>query len=69
MESHGLPGHIHISAATYDAIRDKDRFAIRERGVIAVKGKGDMRVGRVAGGRPTAECRVCTAAHVQGAVR
>lgn len=42
MESHGLPGQIHISAAAYACIKDKARFAIRERGTVAVKGKGNM---------------------------
>ena len=45
MESHGLPGQIHISAAAYACIKDKAGFAIRERGTIAVKGKGNMVVG------------------------
>ncbi|KXZ56253.1 hypothetical protein GPECTOR_1g220 [Gonium pectorale] len=43
MESHGLPGQIHISQACYSCIRVKERFVIRERGNISVKGKGMMR--------------------------
>ncbi|GFR46278.1 hypothetical protein Agub_g7832 [Astrephomene gubernaculifera] len=42
MESHGLPGKIHISAAAYARIVDKHKYAVRERGNIAVKGRGNM---------------------------
>jgi len=41
MESHGVPGKIQVSEATYLLLRD--RFSLVERGVIAVKGKGEMR--------------------------
>jgi len=40
MESHGVPGRIHISQATYELI--KDTFACEPRGTIEVKGKGHM---------------------------
>lgn len=40
MESHGVPGAIQVSAATYQAT--KDAFEYEERGAIAVKGKGEM---------------------------
>jgi len=40
MESHGVPGRIHISAATHDAIGEG--FVCEPRGVIDVKGKGEM---------------------------
>lgn len=40
MESHGIPGRVHISAATYDLI--KQDFTCEPRGVIEVKGKGEM---------------------------
>jgi guanylate cyclase len=40
MESEGLPGSIQVSAATYELIRDD--FACEPRGVIEVKGKGEM---------------------------
>ena len=40
MESHGVPGRIHISAATYELI--KQEFTCDSRGMIDVKGKGEM---------------------------
>lgn len=40
MESHGIPGYIHVTAATYDRLRDK--YVFKERGTIQVKGKGEM---------------------------
>jgi class 3 adenylate cyclase len=40
MESHGLPGYIQVTESTYDRLRDK--YLFKERGVIQVKGKGEM---------------------------
>jgi adenylate cyclase len=40
MESHGTPGKIQISRDTYELI--KDTFVCEFRGVVAIKGKGDM---------------------------
>jgi adenylate cyclase len=40
MESHGEPGRIHVTEATYRLLKDKYNFA--ERGPIPVKGKGVM---------------------------
>ncbi|MFT5170858.1 MAG: class 3 adenylate cyclase/HAMP domain-containing protein [Candidatus Marinamargulisbacteria bacterium] len=40
MESHGIPGCIQVSAATYEKLKDK--FALDCRGAIDVKGKGEM---------------------------
>jgi class 3 adenylate cyclase len=40
MESHGLPGRVHISGHTYELIEDE--FICESRGLIEVKGKGDM---------------------------
>ncbi len=40
MESHGLPGCIQVTAATYERLKDK--YELEERGVINVKGKGEM---------------------------
>ncbi len=40
MESEGVPGSIQVSTATYELIRD--RFVCESRGLVSVKGKGDM---------------------------
>ena len=40
MESHGIPEKIHVSASTYERLKDKYQF--EKRGVIDVKGKGKM---------------------------
>ena len=40
MESHGIPGTIQVSESTYFLLRDK--YTFQERGIIYVKGKGDM---------------------------
>jgi Adenylate cyclase, family 3 (some proteins contain HAMP domain) len=40
MESQGIAGAIQVTAATYELLRDK--YLFEERGVISVKGKGDM---------------------------
>ena len=40
MESEGIPGSIQVTEATYKLIRD--RFVCEPRGVISVKGKGEM---------------------------
>ncbi|XP_072166485.1 guanylate cyclase soluble subunit beta-2-like [Diadema setosum] len=41
MESHGIPGKVHISPSTYKAIKDKG-FILEERGQVEIKGKGLM---------------------------
>ena len=40
MESHGLPGMIQVTEATYRRLSGK--YELRERGKVTVKGKGDM---------------------------
>ena len=40
MESHGIPGAIQVSATTYQLLQDK--YLWKERGIIYVKGKGEM---------------------------
>ena len=40
MESHGTPGEIQITRATYELL--KDEFVCRPRGMISVKGKGEL---------------------------
>jgi class 3 adenylate cyclase len=41
MESHGLPGRVHVSAAAYELL--KATFELEARGEIEIKGKGVMR--------------------------
>ncbi|HBB32318.1 MAG TPA: adenylate/guanylate cyclase domain-containing response regulator [Cyanobacteria bacterium UBA9273] len=41
MESHGVPGRIHVTEATY--ARLQDQYLFQERGLIDVKGKGRMK--------------------------
>ncbi len=41
MESHGVPGGIHVTEGTYRLLRRDYRF--EERGIVPIKGKGDMR--------------------------
>jgi hypothetical protein len=40
MESHGTPGRIQITRATYELLADE--FECEPRGTIAVKGKGEV---------------------------
>jgi class 3 adenylate cyclase len=49
MESHGVPGRIHLSDATYELIREE--FECEPRGTIEVKGKGAMRTWFLVGER------------------
>ena len=50
MESHGTPGEIQITRATYELL--KDEFVCRPRGTILVKGKGEMETWYLEGARP-----------------
>jgi class 3 adenylate cyclase len=40
MESHGVAGKIQVTATTYERLKDK--YVFEKRGVILVKGKGEM---------------------------
>ncbi len=40
MESHGLTGQIQVTPSTYERLRD--RYLFEERGIIQVRGKGEM---------------------------
>jgi class 3 adenylate cyclase len=40
MESHGVPGEIHVTSPVRDAL--SDRFAFDARGPTLIKGKGEM---------------------------
>ena len=49
MESHGTPGEIQITRATYELL--KDEFECRRRGTIPIKGKGQMETWYLVGSR------------------
>jgi adenylate cyclase len=49
MESHGTPGRIQITRATYELLRND--FECEPRGTVAVKGKGDMETWYLVGPR------------------
>jgi len=53
MESHGTPGRIQITRATYELL--KHDFECEPRGIVAVKGKGDMETWYLVGPRPKVE--------------
>jgi len=55
MESHGTPGRIQITRATYELLGDE--FEFESRGTIMVKGKGDMEAWYVLGLRPSRAAR------------
>jgi len=42
MESHGTPGKINISKATYELLKDHPDFIFESRGKMEVKGKGEI---------------------------
>ncbi|MCB1179529.1 MAG: adenylate/guanylate cyclase domain-containing protein, partial [Leptospiraceae bacterium] len=41
MESHGVPGKIHVSSSTYELVNNT--FSFLDRGEIEIKGKGKMK--------------------------
>ncbi len=41
MESHGIPGVIQVTETTYQILQQK--FLFKERGLIDIKGKGQMK--------------------------
>jgi len=55
MESHGLPGYIHVTSATYELLQDK--YIFENRGTIEVKGKGEMTTYFIKGREFTATAR------------
>ena len=55
MESHGTPGRVQITRATYELVSDD--FECEPRGSIAVKGKGEMEIWHVLRRRPAASFR------------
>jgi class 3 adenylate cyclase len=42
MESSGEVGHVNISEATYELVKDNSEFGFTSRGKIKAKGKGEM---------------------------
>jgi len=64
MESHGVEGRIHLTEETYNMLRDKYDF--EDRGIIDVKGKGDMRTFLLKGRKVTAGQRQADAASDDG---
>lgn len=44
MESHGIPGNIQITQSTYEQVKNKlqDKYILQSRGLIEIKGKGEM---------------------------
>jgi adenylate cyclase len=55
MESHGVPGCVQVSRATYARLCDK--YVMEERGVLEVKGKGGMDTFFLTGRLPDAGAR------------
>lgn len=58
MESHGVPGQIQVSEATYEATRSL--FHYESRGAIAVKGKGEMKTYLLVGRKEASGDRVAS---------
>ena len=56
MESHGIPGRIQVSFYTYDLLCDKYEF--EERGLIEIKGKGEMRTYFMTGRKIASEMEI-----------
>jgi class 3 adenylate cyclase len=48
MESQGTPGHIQVTQATYELLRDE--FELEPRGTVQIKGKGDVETWYLVGG-------------------
>ena len=54
MESHGVPNQIHCSSSTYEHLKDRG-YVFEPRGVISVKGKGEMSTFLLVGREKSAE--------------
>ena len=51
MESHGTPGQIQVTRATYELLAGE--FELEPRGTVAIKGKGDVETWYLVGRRPS----------------
>ncbi|KAG2492149.1 hypothetical protein HYH03_009640 [Edaphochlamys debaryana] len=60
MESHGLPGAVHISAAARSRIRNPAKYLITDRGEISVKGKGCMETFLVSAFQEPSHAHLCS---------
>ena len=60
MESHGTPGRIQVTRATYELL--KDEFDFESRGTIVVKGKGEVETWYLVGRRAAASSEPVEAA-------
>ena len=56
MESHGVPGRIQVSIYTYELLRDKYEF--EERGLIEIKGQGEMRTYFLTGPKTASDLKI-----------
>ena len=64
MESHGTPGHIQITRATHELI--KDEFVCKLRGTVSVKGKGELETWYLVGQREGDGLRTTTGVAIDG---
>jgi adenylate cyclase len=62
MESHGTPGEIQVTRATYELLQEE--FELRPRGTIPIKGKGEIETWYLVGRRATPTDRALPAAVV-----
>ena len=53
MESTGVPGQIQVTRSVYEQL--KDRFELESRGIVQVKGKGEMETWLLQGQKRAAE--------------
>ena len=56
MESHGIPGRIQVSLYSYNLLCDKYKF--EHRGLIEIKGKGEMRTYLLTGRKTASEMKI-----------
>jgi adenylate cyclase len=56
MESHGTPGQIQVTRATYELL--KDDFVLEPRGTVDVKGEGEIETWYLVGRRADASTEV-----------